>query len=90
MAIEDAVCLAELIGASGGDHASAFVAYEAARCVRTARVQLESRIIWEIYHAEGVAREALWQQLSERKEQDVYQCLAWLYDGVSLPPAPRA
>ena len=25
--------------------------------------------------------------LGERSEQDVYQCLAWLYDGVAAPAA---
>ena len=43
MAIEDAVCLAELIDLAGGDHRAAFVQYQAERLVRTARVQLESR-----------------------------------------------
>jgi salicylate hydroxylase len=85
MAIEDAVCLGELIELSGGDFVQAFQRYEAERCVRTARVQLESRLLWDVYHAEGLARDALWQVLSERNESDVYQCLAWLYDGVALP-----
>jgi salicylate hydroxylase len=85
MAIEDAVSLAELIDLTGPDFAVAFRTYEAARCVRTARVQLESRLLWEVYHAEGLAREALWQGLAERSEADVYQCLAWLYDGIALP-----
>ena len=89
MAIEDAVCLAELIARAGGDFAEAFRRYQAARCVRTARVTLESRSLWEVYHAEDLAREALWQELSERSDADVYQCLAWLYDGVTLPHAGR-
>jgi hypothetical protein len=38
-----------------------------------------------VYHAEDLARDALWQQLSERSDDDVYQCLAWLYDGITLP-----
>ncbi|MPZ57711.1 MAG: NAD(P)-binding protein [Rhizobiales bacterium] len=85
MAIEDAVYLGELVDLAGDDFAAAFQRYQAARCVRTARLQLESRSLWEIYHAEDLAREALWQELSERSDEDVYQCLAWLYDGVSLP-----
>jgi len=87
MALEDAVCLAELIALSGADHAKAFQRYQAMRCVRTARITLESRAVWEIYHAEDLAREATWQQLSERGEDDVYQCLAWIYDGVQVPRA---
>ena len=54
--------------------------------MRTARITLESRAIWEIYHAEDLAREAMWQQLSERTDADTYQCLAWIYDGVKPPP----
>ncbi len=81
MAIEDGLCLADCIDAENGDYEAAFRRFEAARSVRTARVTLESRYIWEVYHSDGVAREVYWQMLAERSEQDVYQCLAWLYDG---------
>jgi salicylate hydroxylase len=87
MAIEDAVVLAELIDLSRGDYAQAFQRYQALRAVRTARITLESRAIWEVYHAEDLAREAMWQQLSERTDADTYQCLAWIYDGVEAPRA---
>jgi len=85
MAIEDAVVLAELIALADSDYDKAFQRYQALRVARTARVTLESRSIWEIYHAEDLAREAMWQQLSERTDADTYQCLAWIYDGVALP-----
>jgi salicylate hydroxylase len=85
MAMEDAVCLAELMQLCAGDHAQAFRRYQALRCVRTARLTLESRTLWDVYHAEDLAREALWLQLSERSDDDVYQCLAWIYDGVEVP-----
>jgi 3-hydroxybenzoate 6-monooxygenase len=81
MAIEDGLCLADCIGAADGDFEAAFSRFEAARLVRTARVTLESRYIWEVYHSDGIDREVYWQMLGERSEQDVYQCLAWLYDG---------
>jgi 3-hydroxybenzoate 6-monooxygenase len=81
MAIEDGLCLADCIGAADGDFEAAFSRFEAARSVRTARVTLESRYIWEVYHSDGIDREVYWQMLGERSEQDVYQCLAWLYDG---------
>jgi 2-polyprenyl-6-methoxyphenol hydroxylase-like FAD-dependent oxidoreductase len=87
MAIEDAVCLAELIEASAGDFATAFERYQAARCVRTARVQLEGRALWEGYHAEGIARDVWLQTFSGRSERDVCECLAWLYDGFASPAA---
>lgn len=85
MAMEDAVCLAELMQLCAGDYAQAFQRYQEMRCVRTARLTLESRTLWDVYHAEDIAREALWQQLSERSDDDVYQCLAWIYDGVEVP-----
>jgi hypothetical protein len=53
--------------------------------VRTARVTLESRYIWDVYHSDGIAREVYWQTLGERSEADTFQCLAWLYDGFHLP-----
>jgi salicylate hydroxylase len=85
MAIEDGQCLADCMAATDGDYGAAFRRYESARAVRTARVTLESRQIWEIYHADGIAREVYWQMLGERSEADAFQCLAWLYDGFALP-----
>lgn len=88
MAIEDGPCLAECIHASNGDYAAAFRRFENTRSVRTARVTLESRAIWDVYHADGIARDVYWQKLGERSEADTFQCLAWLYDGFHLPDAP--
>jgi 3-hydroxybenzoate 6-monooxygenase len=85
MAIEDGLCLAECMHATGDDFEAAFRQYEAARSVRTARVTLESRSIWEAFHAGGIAREVSWQTFSERTEADTFRCLAWLYDGFALP-----
>lgn len=81
MAIEDGVCLAGYMHACGGDFAAAFQRFERARGMRTARVTMESRYIWDVYHADGIARDVYWQMLSERSEADVFRCLAWLYDG---------
>jgi 2-polyprenyl-6-methoxyphenol hydroxylase-like FAD-dependent oxidoreductase len=81
MAIEDGVCLAELIDAACGDFAAAFRQYEAARLVRTARVQLESRTLWEFYHAGGIARDVRRQTVADWSEDHMFGCLAWLYDG---------
>jgi salicylate hydroxylase len=90
MAIEDGLCLAELVHATAGDFDRAFRQYAAARHVRTARVTLESRYLWDVYHAEGIAREVHWQALKERSETDVFRCLAWLYDGFAEPSATNA
>jgi 2-polyprenyl-6-methoxyphenol hydroxylase-like FAD-dependent oxidoreductase len=85
MAIEDGVCLADCIADADGDYEAAFRRYESARSLRTARVTVESRYMWDVYHADGIAREVYWQMLSERSEADTFQCLSWLYDGFRLP-----
>jgi 3-hydroxybenzoate 6-monooxygenase len=85
MAIEDAVCLAELIALAGGDYSGAFQRFQAARLLRTARIQLESRSIWEMYHLDGIAREVRNETWSRWSEADVFRCLAWIYDGFALP-----
>ena len=87
MAIEDGVCLADSIHACGGDFSAAFQRFERARGLRTARVTMESRAIWDVYHADGIARDVYWQMLGERSEADVFACLAWLYDGFQFPDA---
>jgi hypothetical protein len=46
-------------------------------------VQFESRALWDIYHASGTAREARRQSFA-KSAQDMFECLAWLYDGFSL------
>jgi len=85
MAIEDGVCLAALIDLADGDFERAFAQYEAERYVRTARLQLESRYMWDIYHAEDIARDVVRQTFAERTEEDMFRCLAWLYDGFRIP-----
>jgi salicylate hydroxylase len=86
MAIEDAVCLAELIGQGAGDFAGAFRQYEHARYLRTARVQFESRYHWDNwYHVGGIEREVARAIWSGRGENEMFDCLAWLYDGFALP-----
>jgi 2-polyprenyl-6-methoxyphenol hydroxylase-like FAD-dependent oxidoreductase len=86
MAIEDAVCLAEFAASAGGDFESAFRRYEAARYIRTARVQFESRYLWDnLYHVGGIEREVARQIWSRRTEDEMFDCLAWIYDGFPLP-----
>jgi salicylate hydroxylase len=81
MAIEDGLCLADMIHAGGDDFAAAFRRFEAARILRTARVQLESRALWDFYHAEGIARDVRNESLAAWDETHMHRCLAWLYDG---------
>jgi 2-polyprenyl-6-methoxyphenol hydroxylase-like FAD-dependent oxidoreductase len=85
MAIEDGHCLAELIHAADGDFAGAFRRFEAARLLRTARVQLESRALWDFYHAEGIARDVRNATTATWDEAHVFNCLSWLYDGAPVP-----
>jgi salicylate hydroxylase len=89
MAIEDGRCLAELIHTSDGDYEAAFQQHEAARSLRTARVTLESRAIWEFLHAGGIAREVRNATTPEWTEAHTFDCLAWLYDGFALPTERR-
>lgn len=81
MAIEDAACLAELMRSTDYDYERAFKEYPRQRLVRSARVQLSSRKLWEFYHAEGIAREVRDAELRERVEEDHYSCLKWLWSG---------
>lgn len=81
MAVEDAVCLADKIVASGHDCETAFKAYEKERYLRTGRVQLMARFLGDIYHAEGVARELRNEMLSKRTPEQSHDGLAWLYGG---------
>jgi 3-hydroxybenzoate 6-monooxygenase len=85
MAIEDGVVLAELVAQADGDFASAFAQYTRARLLRTARLALESRAIWSFYHAEGIARDVRNDTCARWQDEDVFRCLAWLYDGIELP-----
>jgi 2-polyprenyl-6-methoxyphenol hydroxylase-like FAD-dependent oxidoreductase len=87
MAIEDAVCLAELLdGTAGNQVEAAFTRYVSARYLRTARVQYESRYYWDNwYHVGGIEREVMRETWEQKSEQDMFECVAWLYDGFQLP-----
>jgi 3-hydroxybenzoate 6-monooxygenase len=89
MAIEDGLCLAEAIHAADSDYPAAFRRFQAARLLRTARVQLESRSLWEFYHLdEGIARDVRNAAVADWDEAHLFKCLAWLYDGA--PPLQPA
>jgi 3-hydroxybenzoate 6-monooxygenase len=81
MAIEDGLCLAEAIDAADGNYPGAFARFEAARLLRTARVQLESRALWDFYHCDGIKREVRNATVANWDEAHLFDCLAWLYDG---------
>ena len=79
MAVEDAVCLADKAVEMDSDYASAFRAYEAARYLRTGRVQIMARVYGEFYHAGGVAKELRNLMLGSRTPDDAMAGMEWLY-----------
>ena len=85
MAMEDAVCLSHEAARADGDLASAFRAYCAKRVHRTARVQIQSRLVGEhIYHPAGAhasLRDTIMRSMSAN---DYYDSLQWLYGGSGL------
>ena len=83
MAIEGAFALAAALREAGDDYAEAFKLYEARCLLRSARVQLESRSLWEFYHAEGAARDVRNAEARGRGTEDHYRCLEWLWQGHS-------
>jgi salicylate hydroxylase len=92
MAIEDAVCLAELLdGTAGRGVEAAFRQYANARYLRTARVQYESRYLWDnFYHLGGIEREVARDVWARKGEQEMFDCVAWLYDSFALPAKREA
>lgn len=85
MAIEDAVALADLLQEVGEDYATAFQRLQRARFLRTARVQMESRALWEVYHCSGLDAELRAAQWGERGAEDFYRCLDWLWTPLPEP-----
>jgi salicylate hydroxylase len=79
MAIEDAACVADQL--SDHDYERALIEYPRRRVTRSARIQLGSRLLWEFYHAEGIARDVRNAELSERSEDYYHGCLAWIWNG---------
>lgn len=84
-AMEDAVCLAHKVHARGGDCRQGLLDYQNERVVRTARVQISSRLIGDyLYHADGVTRLVRNAMYSRRKPEEWYSSLKWLYGGTGL------
>jgi 2-polyprenyl-6-methoxyphenol hydroxylase-like FAD-dependent oxidoreductase len=85
MAMEDAVCLSHELSSAGGEVERAFESYRQKRVHRTARVQVQSRVMGEhIYHPAGAhaaLRNAMMRAMSS---DDYYDSLQWLYGGSGL------
>jgi 2-polyprenyl-6-methoxyphenol hydroxylase-like FAD-dependent oxidoreductase len=80
-AIEDAVVLREALRFTKGAVERAFEQYQAARYLRTARVQLTARFYGDIYHASGLQRELRNRMLQSGQESAGFAGLSWLYEG---------
>jgi len=78
MALEDAVELADQVARHPNHPESAFVAYQQARYIRTARVQLSARFVAQMVHLGGGARDVRNAVLSTRDPTSTFE-LDWLY-----------
>jgi 2-polyprenyl-6-methoxyphenol hydroxylase-like FAD-dependent oxidoreductase len=79
MATEDAVQLAHDISLSPNDLNKAFLSYQQKRYLRTARIQTNSRVYGQFYHAAGVVAELRDQFFQERTPEEALKSTAWLY-----------
>jgi salicylate hydroxylase len=85
MALEDAVCLSHMLEAHSSEPTQALEEYCAQRFPRTARVQLQSRLIGEhIYHPSGEHARLRNAIMRTKTSEDYYEDLAWLYGGTGL------
>ena len=79
MAMEDAVCLAANAESSDGDFTAAFSEYQAKRLVRASRVQISSRMLGLLYHAQGVPRLVRNDIYQNRTPERYYDALDWIF-----------
>ncbi|MCC5988272.1 MAG: 3-hydroxybenzoate 6-monooxygenase [Pararhodobacter sp.] len=88
MAMEDAVALAEELGAQQERPEAALQAYQNRRHLRTARVQLQSRAVGEhIYHPDGAHAALRNAVMRARGPGEWYDQIAWLYGSTGLEGA---
>lgn len=81
MATEDAVQLAHDVTLQPNDLNAAFLSYQQKRYLRTARIQTNSRVYGQFYHAAGVLAELRDQFFQERTPEEALKSTAWLYGG---------
>ena len=83
-ALEDAICLAEMLDRSNSLEGG-LAAYQAARVTHTARVQLTARLFGDIAHSSGLA--ALFRNAAfSQRAADDYTVFDWLYGHDPLEP----
>jgi salicylate hydroxylase len=79
MALEDAICLAEVTAKTYGDFSAAFQRYQQERIVRSARVQIASLMMDKILHANGIERLVRNSVFDGLTAEDYHERLSWLY-----------
>jgi salicylate hydroxylase len=80
MALEDAVRLSAEIGGAPDEVQSALQRYQTSRRLRTARMQLQSRLVGEhIYHPAGVQAELRNAIMRAKTVEDWYDSAEWIY-----------
>src|SRR5262249_35229838 len=77
-AIEDSIALADAMTQSPGDPASAALAFQEARKLRTARVQMTARAMGAFFHLDGVEAVVRNEMMRARRPDD-YAMIDWLY-----------
>jgi salicylate hydroxylase len=77
-AIEDSLALAQSVAAAPDDLPRALAAYEEARRLRTARVQITARAMGAFFHLDGVAA-TLRNAMMAGRASDDYAMLDWLH-----------
>ena len=88
MALEDAVCLADEMERQDGDFVKALPNYCDRRSLRTAKVQLMSRLIGEhIYHPSNAHARLRDKIIGAKSESDWCDTISWLYGSTGLDGA---
>lgn len=91
MAMEDAVALAHCVEFGDGDMSATLQRYQEMRKVRTARVQMNSRLIGEYIYHPGDAQAAVRNEIMRgMSAEDWYRQLNWLYGSNGLGEANAA
>ena len=72
----------ERLAASPDDPNRAFLSYQEARYLRTARIQLTARAFGQVLHAGGVARELRNSLYRGRAPDSFFQEIDWIYRGI--------
>ena len=91
MAMEDAVCLSSEVEAHAGNYEAAFEAYRVKRVNRTARIQIQSRLVGDhIYHPAGGHAALRNAMMGAMSPDDYYNTLQWLYGGTGLAEGVNA